>query len=165
MITVGFVFSDINVEWLCDQVVGFILSLIDFTRFRTRRSWKRTEAIMMRRMYGASLKKHLSNELWGEDWVLTVYRTLWDVAGLLDVVMLRENTLNEYKNAIGHSEVDGSTWRIRSTKWIKRIYFMMTWHLRRRMNPGPLAHGGLIYGPLSMHAPFIHQNGDLIHIV
>ena len=39
---------------------------------------KRTKAIMMRRMSGVSLKKHLSNEaLRGKDWVLTVYRTLW----------------------------------------------------------------------------------------
>ena len=44
---------------------------------------KRTEASMMRRLCGVSLKKHLSK--WGsegEDWVLTVYQTLWDVAGL-----------------------------------------------------------------------------------
>ena len=37
---------------------------------------KRTEASMMRRMCGVSLKKHLSNEALREDWVLTVYRTL-----------------------------------------------------------------------------------------
>ena len=37
---------------------------------------KRTEASVMWRMCGDSLKKHLSNESLGEDWVLTVYLTL-----------------------------------------------------------------------------------------
>ena len=33
-------------------------------------------------------------KLWGEDWVLTVYRTLWDVVSLGGLVVLKGMTTN-----------------------------------------------------------------------